>query len=390
MTKPKKKTAGDRSKSSDREKTGQVRISAEDLPRRSLDDVVRIADVLNREYAGGPTSWDDLADALKIGKTTNATKYLFWAAAGYGIVKKEHDNKFSLAETGRKIVSPTYEGEDREAKIKAVLTPNLLSKFYTDYNGHLLPSKEHFPNVLEQKFGIPRDRVVEAQAVIVSNAQYTQILKKDGENESISLDAVSTLVTPSDVTPLQDAGIGAEPIVSRGADEWQSICFYITAIGDEGSEVRKHADMMLRHLVEPVVKAEGLSVIRADRIEKSGLITQQVFEHLVFAKLCVADLSFGNPNAFYELGIRHFCMIPTIQIVRKGDKIPFDVSQGRTITVDTSDVYTIMDKFQSARKELTEHVKNCLQMKSGIPSDDNPVAIYLPGVNVSLPKPLRS
>ncbi len=101
------------------------------------------------------------------------------------------------------------------------------------------------------------------------------------------------------------------------------------------------------------------------------------------AKLCVADLSFRNPNAFYELGVRHALLLPTIQLIHKSDKIPFDVSQGRTIIIDTSDRYTIGDRLESARKELTEYVTNAFS-ETGI--EGNPVAVYLPGVKVTLPK----
>jgi len=73
-----------------------------------------------------------------------------------------------------------------------------------------------------------------------------------------------------------------------------------------------------------------------------------------------------------------------IQIIRKGDKIPFDVSQGRTIIIDTSDAYTIMDRMQSARNELKEHMESCLG--NGDKSEDNPIAMFLPGVKVVLPK----
>jgi hypothetical protein len=80
------------------------------------------------------------------------------------------------------------------------------------------------------------------------------------------------------------------------------------------------------------------------------------------------------------------CLSPTIQVIRKGDKIPFDVSQGRTVTIDTSDVYSIMDKFESARKELAEHVKNALnEQRAGAPAD-NPIAIYLPGTKTQIGK----
>lgn len=162
---------------------------------------------------------------------------------------------------------------------------------------------------------------------------------------------------------------------------WDKICFYITPIGEDGSEQRKHADMMLKHVVRPAFESHGFTVVRADEIAKTGIITKQVFEHVAFSKICVADLSFHNPNAFYELGVRHALQLPTIQIIHKSKNIPFDVSQGRTITIETGDNYMIADHLESARKTLTEYAKNLLSDSSG--PEDNPVSIYLPSVKVT-------
>lgn len=142
--------------------------------------------------------------------------------------------------------------------------------------------------------------------------------------------------------------------------------------------------MMLKHVVRPVFEAVGFKVVRADEIAKTGIISQQVFEHLAKAKICVADLSFHNPNAFYELGVRHAFLLPTIQLIHRSKKIPFDVSQGRTITIDTADNYMVADHLDSARKTLGEYVKNLLAGSGG--AEDNPVAIYLPGLKVTIPK----
>ena len=101
-----------------------------------------------------------------------------------------------------------------------------------------------------------------------------------------------------------------------------------------------------------------MRAIRADKIAKPGIITKQVIEYIAYSKLCIADLSFNNANAFYELGVRHAFKLSTIQIIRKGDKIPFDVSQGRTIIIDASDPYTIMDRIDVARKR-TERTRFC-------------------------------
>ena len=158
--------------------------------------------------------------------------------------------------------------------------------------------------------------------------------------------------------------------------------FVLTPIGTEESEQRKHADAILRHLIEPILNEMGFAAVRADKIAKPGIITKQIIEYIAYSPLCVADLSFNNPNAFYELGVRHALKLSTIQIIRKGDTIPFDVAQGRTIIIDTGDPYTIMDRFEVARKELREHVNSIL--KGVEPTQENPITYFLPDLRIDL------
>ncbi|WP_149499008.1 hypothetical protein [Roseiconus lacunae] len=378
-----KKTTKKKADSQKRTRTRKSTVSGDALPRRTLEQAMRIPEVLHSTYAGISASRKDICGTLEIGETSPNTHYLLSAAQAYGLITKEED-QFLLSETGRKIVAPTFEGEDREAQIKAIRTPTLLSQFYTDYDGHSLPSEQHFPNVLESKFNVPRDRVDETIRLIVDNGRFVGILNETADGTlHLNIGGIPTIDDDDTADKLEDP----EDIDEGEADgDWSKICFYITPIGEDGSDARKHSDMMLTHLIEPVVTELGLKAVRADKIEKSGLISQQVFEHLVKSRLCIADLSFSNPNAFYELGVRHMTKRPTVQVIRKGDRIPFDVSQGRTIIVDTSDVYTIMDRFDSARRELREHVKAIVDSGVEVAGDDNPVVTYLPGLTVKLPK----
>ncbi len=88
----------------------------------------------------------------------------------------------------------------------------------------------------------------------------------------------------------------------RSADR---TCFVISAIGDPGSQIRKHADKVKEFIIRPVANKVGLEVVRADDICDSGIITTQVITHLLEDKLVVADLTRHNPNVFYELALRH-------------------------------------------------------------------------------------
>jgi hypothetical protein len=368
-------------------RAARAKFTSAELPRKTLEDCLIVAKPIHEVYAGKSASWDELATAAGIGAATNNTKYLIWSAQAYDLLIKSGDS-YALAETARKILAPTHPGERTEGIVKAVSTPTLASKFYAEYNGKLLPDDEFLGNVLEGRFQVPRDRVEEAKKILLSNAVFAGILTEHANGKRIIRLETAPRARDEAVSPAAEADISVSSVSDQRPNfqDGESGCFYITPIGEEGSEVRRHADMLLRHLVEPAFAEFKLKVVRADGIEKSGLITQQIFEQLVSSKFCVADLSFGNPNAFYELGIRHMTRLPTIQIIRKGDKIPFDVSQGRTISVDMSDIYTIMDKIESARRELVEHIRNYMEPGDKGRSEDNPVAVYLPTLQVRLPK----
>jgi hypothetical protein len=115
-------------------------------------------------------------------------------------------------------------------------------------------------------------------------------------------------------------------------------CFFITPIGEEGSDTRRRSDGVLRFIVEPAASEAGLVAIRADKIDQPGQITLQIIEHVLKAKAVVADLTGLNPNVFYELAIRHTARLPVVLIADKGQELPFDVLQMRTIFFDHRDL----------------------------------------------------
>ncbi|MEZ6130362.1 MAG: hypothetical protein R3C59_16890 [Planctomycetaceae bacterium] len=369
----------------------RARISSDDLPRRTLEAAIPIAEIIRDTYHGKSATWDEIASVLDVSPTTPANRYPMWAAVAYGLLRKEGE-QYHLAETGRKIIAPNYEGEREEGILKAILTPAILSRFYQDYNGSPLPGDEHFLNVLENRYDIPRNRAAESRDMIVDNARFAGILRERGVGGATLEFSLTGAPTPRPRDQDDESEADAFPEKTEQTDDREEeslgdlskACFIITPLGSDDSVERRHANTVFEHLIKPVLKEFDIEPIRADKISKPGIITKQIIEHLAGCRLCIADLSFNNPNAFYELGVRQAFLLSTIQVIRKGDKIPFDVSQGRTIIIDTSDPYTIMDRFDSARAELREHVSSCLN--GGERPDDNPVAMYLPKLVVKVPK----
>nr|WP_295890663.1 hypothetical protein [uncultured Devosia sp.] len=116
-------------------------------------------------------------------------------------------------------------------------------------------------------------------------------------------------------------------------------CFVVCAIGGDGSPERKHADWVLEEIIEPVFQKDfpEFKVTRADKLKTPGLIDAQIIDRLLKARLVVADLTFLNPNAFYEIGIRHVVGLPVIHMHREDQKIPFDVSLFRSLPFELSE-----------------------------------------------------
>lgn len=380
----KPKSAKKPKKQSKNKSMSRVVVSAEQLPRKSLEESLVVARLLREVFAGGPATWEQIAQAMRVNPKNLNQKYPLWAALAYNIVEKDDDN-FLLSELGRKVLAPISPNEDREAVVQAVLTPVILSRFFTDYNGSPFPAEQHIGNVLEVRYGVPRERIEEAKTIIKENGLFSGILQQQADGSMIvRLDPASTgMPRRVESTEEQSTTALAPPSPSQGSLDYLHMCFVITPIGDDSSEERRHANMVLKNVIEPVVLELGLFALRADQIDRAGLITQQIFECLAKAKACIADLSFNNPNAFYELGVRHMCKLPTVQIIRKGDRIPFDVSQGRTIKIDMTDVYSVIESVESAKKELKQHLKHVLSGE--YKGEDNPINTYLPGVEVDLP-----
>jgi hypothetical protein len=142
-------------------------------------------------------------------------------------------------------------------------------------------------------------------------------------------------------------------------------CFIIAPIGEDDSETRKRSDKVLKYVIAPVVEELGYQAVRADHISEPGLITSQVIQHVADDKLVVADLSERNPNVFYELALRHALRKPLVQIMAKGEQIPFDVAGMRTIEIDIND----LDSVELAKSSLRSQIKAV---------EENPEAIDTP------------
>ncbi len=137
-------------------------------------------------------------------------------------------------------------------------------------------------------------------------------------------------------------------------------CFVIGPIGKEGSPERKDADWLLHDIIEPVLENDPFNykVERADQIAEPGRITEQIIDAVIDANLVIADLTGGNPNAFYELAISHMEQKPVIHMAKEEDqdRLPFDIRDYRAIFYSREN-YSDVEEAKAALEEQVEAIE---------------------------------
>jgi hypothetical protein len=111
-------------------------------------------------------------------------------------------------------------------------------------------------------------------------------------------------------------------------------CFVISPIGEEGSAVRQHADQVYEYIIKPAMSECQINAFRSDHLDKPGRISEQMFEYLHSSDLCIALLTDYNPNVFYELALAQSAQRPVIILIKKGQILPFDISDLRCVYYD--------------------------------------------------------
>lgn len=160
----------------------------------------------------------------------------------------------------------------------------------------------------------------------------------------------------------------------------KGVCFVIMGYGvkvDYSTGRQLDLDKTYRNIIKPAAEEAGLECIRADEIRHSGVIDVPMYNYLVTADVAIADLSTYNPNAFYELGVRH-ALRPhtTIAIAEKELKKPFDVDHTVIRYYEHLGKDIGYEEVLRFRSELRSVIEDILKQ----PSTDSPVYTYLAGL----------
>lgn len=357
---------------------------ARPYPASSFQDALILGEAIMKHAAGEKVRRLTLLEKMGKSPTSSATQMMITNSGKYGITTGSYVAEYlELTERGRTVVdSQKTEAERKNAVF--FLSINGVAPFkslYEHYKDKRLPEREVMKDFLtDSSIDVPD--LDECIDTFIVNAKDLGILRTIGGAETlVAIDSVieelPTHKLKSENSHVVKNQQEASQIVTKETsdNDWATTCFYITPIGEQHSEYRKHSDLFLSYLVQPALSEIGLTVVRADQIGEPGMITTQIFEYVKKSKLAIADLSYLNPNVLYEVALRHALRLPTVQLIRKADRLPFDVNQTRTLVFDTSDIYSLVPKLQTYRAEIASYARKAIEDPESV---GNPVSIFYP------------
>ena len=358
------------------------------FPSMSFKEALVLGEAIQEHGAGQPIKRLTLFESMNKSPDSGPTRQLITSSNQYKITIGGYRAETLELTAQGKIASNSTSPEAERVKAKFSLAIEGVAPFkaiYEKYVGSRLPTAEVLRDAAIEA-NVPKEHVAECVETFLANARDLGLIRNIGGSEHlVSLDtALDALARETGVplTPLLSAPISLISASSHGGSEaavaqedLSNVCFIISPIGDEDSIERRHSDLVLGSLIEPALGELNLATVRADQISKPGLITGQVIDHLVRAKLVIADLSFGNPNVFYELALRHATRLPVVQVIRKGDKLPFDVGQYRTVELDMTDIYTLVPKIDLYRQEITRQSRSAVSEGA---ASESPLSQFYP------------
>lgn len=109
-------------------------------------------------------------------------------------------------------------------------------------------------------------------------------------------------------------------------------------------------------VIRPIAEEFGYHVLRIDEIQDSGMITNQIIEHIAESELILADLTGARPNCYYETGVAYALGKELILTIKKGERAHFDLSVYRFIEWKTE---------HELRLKLRERFNSVKHKKSG-------------------------
>jgi hypothetical protein len=158
----------------------------------------------------------------------------------------------------------------------------------------------------------------------------------------------------------------------------QPLCFVLMPFGqkpDPAGGAQIDFDLIYDTALKGGIEDAGMLPIRADEEKLGGIIHKTMYERLLVCDFAVADLTTGNANVLYELGVRHAARPRTTLTVYASKKpLPFDVRMLRTQPYELGEGNSFPEaNAERLRGKVTEHLMELRQLAHSESATDSPL-----------------
>lgn len=268
------------------------------FPAASFNQACELAEAM-LEIGGGSREVRrvTLFDHLGRSPESGPSRQTVTNSARYGLTEGSYQAEtLTLTDDGLKAVNPDATPRERgrsrfKLGIEAIAPFNALHERFA---GNKLPAQQVMRDFLVDDHDLSEDDAKEAVELFILNAREIGLIQTlSGAERILSLDhMLDELPSSGDLRPPTDSSLdggGAGEVIARdtrvvpaATADLSKACFYITPIGEDDSEERRHSDLLLGQIVEPAIDALwlDLTVVRADKLTRPGMISRQILEHV--------------------------------------------------------------------------------------------------------------
>lgn len=155
-----------------------------------------------------------------------------------------------------------------------------------------------------------------------------------------------------------------------------NICYVMMPYGEKVNmaNVKIDFDEVYNTFIEPAIIKAGLDASKTNEANSGELLLKNMYARILFCQFAIADITFNNPNVYYELGIRHAVRPHTTILIHENslDKIPFDLSVFSVLNYEYDLETKSIKNLQKKIDELSDLLENYIK---GIGlGDDSPIA----------------
>ena len=267
-------------------------------PRVTMQEALRVPQVLKEKNGGNPWSPDEVAKAVDLKRTNNRFFYMAAASRDFGFTEGGRDSKqVELTDFGRELVYAPSPEVEHQLMVQGFRNIDVFRRVVEYYKGSNLPEMKYLGNTLDKEFGLHPEIHEEFSTLFRENCDYLARLTGQGLNVLSGLpDAARHLPSRDAVDHSPEVVTLAEPETDTGL-----LGFVIMPFRErETSHAEGFFDEVLKSLIAPAGRKAGFRIITANR-RGSDVIQSTIVNNLLTANLVIADLTEHNPNVLFEL-----------------------------------------------------------------------------------------